>query len=121
MARETKAARDERLAAEAEARRTVARATYMTRVMAVLERATKANFELEVRDGLFVVEDRDARRDGTYRFPAEWSLDADNALDSLEFEVGYKEEALREAERRALVRTTALSKLTKEEREELGL
>jgi len=121
MARETVAQRTARLETEQAQREAVAKATYMTRVMSVLERATKANFELEVRDRLFVLEDRDDRRGGTYRFPAEWSLDADNALDSLEFEVGYKEEAMREAARRAQVRAAALSKLSQEERELLGL
>jgi len=121
MARETVAQRNARLEAERAQREAVAKATYMTRVMAVLERATKANFELEVRDELFVLEDRDDRRGGTYRFPAQWSDEADNALATLEWEVEHKEEALREAERRAQVRAAALSKLSAEERELLGL
>jgi hypothetical protein len=121
MARETVAQRNARMVAEREAELAVAKATYLSRLMSVLERATKVNFELEVRDGVFVVEDRDARRDGTYRLPVEWSQDADNTLDSLEFEVGYKEEAEREAERKAALKSAALSKLSVEEREVLGL
>ena len=121
MARETVTQRNLRLAEERAALDAMAKATYMTRVMAVLERATKANFELEVRDELFVLEDRDDRRGGTYRFPAQWSDEADSALSSLEFEVGYKEEAMREEVRRASVRAAALNKLTSEERELLGL
>jgi len=121
MARKTKAELTAEREAERQAQLAVARATYLSRLMMVLERATKANFELEVRDGLFVLEDRDARRDGTYRLPAEWHNNADDYLNTLEFEVGYKEEALREAERKALVRTAALSKLSTEERELLGL
>jgi hypothetical protein len=121
MARKTKAELTAEREAERQAQLTVARATYLSRLMMVLERATKANFELEVKDGLFVLEDRDARRDGTYRLPAEWHENADDYLQSLEFEVSYKEEALREAERKFQVRTAALSKLTEEERELLGL
>lgn len=121
MARETKEQKMERMAAERAAEQAVARATYLSRVMMVLERATKANFELEVKDGLFVLEDRDARRDGTYRLPAEWHENADDYLQTLEFEVSYKEEAQREAERKARVRATALSKLSAEEKDLLGL
>jgi len=121
MASKTKAEMAAARDAERQAHQTLARATYLNRVMMVLERATKANFELEVRDGLFVLEDRDARRDGTYRLPAEWHENADDYLNTLEFEVRYKEEALRDAELRANLRATALTKLSKEEREALGL
>lgn len=121
MARETKAERLAREAAERAAELAVSKATYLNRLMMVLERATKVNFELEVRDGLFVLEDRDARRDGTYRLPAEWHENADDYLQTLEFEVGYKEEAEREAQRRANLRANALNKLSAEEREALGL
>jgi hypothetical protein len=121
MARETKEQKMERMAAERAAEQAVARATYLSRLMMVLERATKANFELEVKDGLFVLEDRDARRDGTYRLPAEWHENADDYLQTLEFEVSYKEEAQREAERKARVRAAALSKLSAEEKDLLGL
>lgn len=121
MPRETAMQRNARLEAERANREALSRATYMSRVMGVLERATKANFELEVKDEQFVLEDRDDRRGGTYRFPAQWSTEADNALANLEWEVEHKEEAEREAARRAQVRAQALSKLSAEERELLGL
>ncbi len=122
MARETKAEKMERMAAERAAQLAVAKATYTDRMMTVLERANKVNFELEVRDGMFALQDRDARRDGTYFLPAVWNeANADDFLRNLEFEVELKEEATREAERRAQVRAQALSKLSQEERELLGL
>ena len=121
MARETKAQRDARLEAELQARLSVAKATYVERMMAVLERATKENFELEVKDMLFKVEDRDERRRVPHFLPPAWTETADMDLYSLEVSVELKEEARAEREQKALVRATALAKLTAEEREELGL
>ena len=121
MARETKAQRDARLEAELQARLSVAKATYTERMMAVLARATKENFELEVKNGLFKVEDRDERHRDAYFLKPTWSETADMDLYSLELSVELKEEARAEREQKALVRATALAKLTAEEREELGL
>ena len=122
MARKTKA----ELAAEREAahqaRYDVARATYTERLMAVLERAVKENFELEVRDGKFRVEDRDDRRfGGTFYLPPAWDEMADVDLFQLEVSVELKEEARAEREQKAQARAVALSKLSQEERELLGL
>jgi hypothetical protein len=121
MARETKAQRDARYDAERDARLAVAKATYPQRLMAVLERATKMNFELSVMNSEFRVEDRDDRRADMYLLPYEFSTKADDTLQSLEWEVESKEEARAEAERRATVRSAALNKLSAEEREVLGL
>ena len=122
MARKTKA----ELAAEREAEQAqqvaVAKATYTERMMAVLERAVKENFQLEVRDGKFCVEDRDDRRfSGTFYLPPAWDTMADVDLFQLEVAVELKEEARAEREQKAKVRATALAKLTAEERGELGL
>lgn len=96
--------------------------TYTERMMAVLQRAGKENFELEVRDGKFRVEDRDDRRfGGTFYLPPAWDRMADVDLFQLEQAVEFKEEARAEREQKAQVRATALAKLTAEEREELGL
>jgi hypothetical protein len=114
MARKTKAEQAQRVA--------VAKATYTERMMAVLERAAKENFELEVRDGKFRVEDRDDRRfSGTFYLPPAWDTMADVDLFQLEQAVELKEEARAELDQKAQVRATALAKLTAEEREELGL
>ena len=97
---------------------------YPQRLMAVLERATKENFELTVREGQFRVEDRDGgygRRGEAYMLTLEFSKSGDSTLDRLEWDVEEKEAARREAERKANLRATALAKLTAEERETLGL
>ena len=121
MARETKAQRLEREAAERAAYEAEMAATYPARLMAMLERATKVNFELEVRDGKFVLEDRDDRRDRVVELTLTYSTENQEALHELEWRVDMKEEAEREAERKRLAKQAALAKLTKEERELLGL
>jgi hypothetical protein len=121
MARETKAQREARLELAHEGRLAMARATYTERMMAVLERAVKENFELTVRSGKFVVEDRDERRVSPYVVQPTWSETADMDLYSLEVSVELKEEASAELVRKAQVRGKALAKLTEEERELLGL
>jgi hypothetical protein len=108
-------------ALEREAQLAVAKATYTERLMAVLERAVRENFELNVSNGKFVVEDRDERRRDAHLLQPTWTETADMDLYSLEVLVELKEEARAEREKRANVRATALAKLTAEEREELGL
>jgi hypothetical protein len=121
MAKETKAQREARLELEHEGRLAMARATYTERMMAVLERAVKENFELTARSGKFVVEDRDERRVSPYAVQPVWSETADMDLYSLEVSVELKEEASAELVRKAQVRGNALAKLTEEERQLLGL
>ena len=121
MARETKAQRVARLEAEHLQRVEMARATYTERMMAVLERAVRENFELNVSNGQFVVEDRDSRYRQAYNLQPTWTETADMDLYSLEVSVELKEEASAELVRKAQVRGKALAKLTEEERELLGL
>ena len=121
MARETKAERLAREAAEKAQRLEVAKATYVERMMAVLRRATKQNFELEVSETMhFRVTDRDGREDYFYVSP-DWDKSADMALEELEQSVEFKEEAATEAERLRNLRQTALAKLTEAERRALSL
>jgi hypothetical protein len=121
MARETKAQREARWDSERDAQLAISRASYTERMMAVLERAVRENFELNVSNGKFVVEDRDERRVSPYVVQPVWSETADMDLYSLEVSVELKEEERAERERRANLRTTALNKLSQEEREALGL
>jgi len=121
MARETRAEREVRLEAEHQAQLAVAKASYTERMMAVLERAVKENFELNVSNGQFVVEDRDDRYRQAYNLQPTWSETADMDLYRLEVSVELKEEASAELVRKAQVRGKALAKLTEEEREALGL
>jgi hypothetical protein len=121
MAKETKAQREARLELVQEGRLAMARATYTERMMAVLERAVRENFELTVKGNQFLVADRDERRVSPYAVQPTWSETADMDLYSLEVSVELKEEASAELVRKAQVRGNALAKLSKEERELLGL
>jgi antitoxin component of MazEF toxin-antitoxin module len=121
MARETKVERLAREAQERAAYEAEQAATYPDRLMEMLERATKQNFELEVREGKFVLSDRDDRRERTVELTLTYSTENQEALHELDWRVDMKEEAEREAARKAAVRQAALSKLSQEERELLGL
>jgi hypothetical protein len=121
MARKTKAELVAEREAEHQAQLAVAKATYTERMMAVLERAVKENFELTVKGNQFLVADRDERRASPYVVQPVWTETADMDLYSLEVSVELKEEASAELVRKAQVRGKALAKLTEEERELLGL
>lgn len=121
MAKETKAQREARMAAERQAQLLAMAEAYPARLMALLERATKENFELTVKEGMLRVEDRDNRRADAYMLSYSFTKHADSTLDELEWDLKEKEEARREAERKANLRVTALNKLSNEEREALGL
>jgi hypothetical protein len=123
MARETKAQREARLEAERLELVAVAKMTYTERMMALMARATKENFELTVDSDAneFKLSDRDSRFRNEYWVRPVWAEVADVQLYELEMAVEDKEEARAEREKRANVRATALAKLTTEERAELGL
>ena len=121
MPRETKAQRLEREEAERAARNAELAATYPQRLMAMLERATKHNFDLEVREGKFVLTDRDDPYEYNVELSLEYSEKNQYALDDLKRCVEVKEQADIEQKRKQALRANALSKLTAEEREELGL
>ena len=122
MARETAMQRNARLEAAEAARLLALAESYPARLMELPERATRfENFELTVRDGMFRVEDRDDRRADAYMLSYSFTKHADSTLDSLEWDVKEKEERRAEAERRAMLRSAALNKLSEEEREVLGL
>ena len=94
-------------------------AQYPTLLLDTLERATRLGFELTVRNAKFVVEDRNSR--------ANWTLnpthtkDSQADLEALMWDVESVEAARAEEERRYAMKQAALSKLSKEERELLGL
>lgn len=112
MAKETKAQREARWEAE-----------YLPRLMAALEEATnKNNYELMVVDGKFKLRNRDVESwyDPTWLSPT-YSMNDFDVLEDLEFELNLARQAREEAERKLATRQAALAKLTKEEREALGL
>jgi len=96
-------------------------ATYPERLMALLERATKQNYEMEVRDAKFVLEDRDNRWESTVELTLTFSRASQDALNQLEWRLEAKEEAEQKEQYRAQVRVAALNKLSQEEREILGI
>ena len=121
MAKETKAQRTAREAAARTMYLEEQRTTYPARLLAMLERAQDANFELRVRDGMYTLYDRDERRPETVVL-APWYSDVnDQTLERFQWDVEFKEEAEREANRKQVAKQVALSKLTAEERELLSL
>jgi len=122
MARKTKAElAAEREAAEA-ARRLAEAEAYPAKLMAALEEATtENNYELEVRNGMFSLRDRDSSSDLTLSLTMSYTENSFDAVESLEWDLNSKAEERAEAERRRNLRATALNKLTAEERELLGL
>lgn len=127
MARETVAQRNARLAKEREERLEAERLAYPLRLMNLLERVSNlSNFELSVKNGMFVVHDRDGGRYADdHELAYSWSTDHQAALENLTWKVDSVEEELAEARRRVEVKKEAERKvrelLSDEERELLGL
>lgn len=122
MAKETKAERSAREAYEHTLYIEDQRVTYMPRLMSMVQRAQAANFELNVKDMAFELRDRNYGYDRElYVFDLEYSENADESLRNIEWDIERKEESEREANRKFLATQTALAKLTKEEKELLGL
>lgn len=121
MAKETKAQRQEREAAETAKVVEWAKTTYTERMMAVFNRAVKMNFEMTVDATSFLLADRDERRPTTFHVSPTWDGMADCDLHLLEQAVEWKEDEAQERERVRNMREAALAKLTPEERELLKL
>ena len=121
MARETKAERTLRVATESMERQAEEQSTYPARLLAWLERAQDANFELRVKDGMYNVWDRDERGPVAEALSPYYTEQNEAALHGFTWTVTYKEDATRESNRKFLAKQTALAKLSKEEKELLGL
>ena len=127
MAKETKAERLVREAAERERVEAEEAATYPQRLMAMLARAQAANYELQANSDLtFTLYDRDEYRDdryNNYKYMLNLfrSTNSEELLNDLTWRVELKEKEAREAERKYQVKQAALNKLSEEERELLGL
>lgn len=122
MARETKAqceARYEREAAERQEQEQQA-AEYQPRLMRTLERATATGeFTLTVRNMAFLVTDLSDGEETSLTL--EYSESNWDNLHSVNWCVDSVELRQKEAQRREQLRTSALSKLSTEERDVLGL
>lgn len=122
MAKETKAERQAREETELAMYKAEQEATYPARLMNTLQRAQAANFELDARnDCTFQLYDRDERGYDEFEVDYFYSESANEDLDRLEREVSRKEEQTAEENRKFLVKQSALAKLSKEEKELLGL
>lgn len=126
MAKETKAQREAREQAEMEYLREVEETTYLQRLMIAMERACDYNFEMTVENGKFFLCDRDSP-DYMDRTGIDFSLApihsvADNdALETLEFRLKFKAEEEEKAKLKMQLKRSALAKLSKEERNALGM
>jgi hypothetical protein len=124
MGKETKAQRQDRGLQAARQERTAERIEqYLPKLMTALEEATtKSNYELEVRDSLFSLRDRDSRYcSNLVTLSAVYSQSNWDQLDTLVWDLQSKAEARVEQERKQAMKQVALAKLTKEEKELLNL
>ena len=104
-----------------EARVTREKAEYPTKLMEALEEATTLNnYELEVRNGMFSLRDRDSR-DSTLSLTLLYTENSYNALESLEWDLREKAAERAESERLSALRRAAFAKLSDEEKNALGL
>lgn len=124
MARETKAERMERQAREEAAEAELQKDAYPARLMALLERAAKTHeFDLTVKDAKLVMTRRNSSEysDQPMSFTLSYTFDNHSNLDELEWKVNAVEQEQAEAARKYQARQAALAKLSKEERELLGV
>lgn len=119
--KETKAQRIEREAAEAAAYNEARISSYRDRLMETLEYALRFSMELSISDRKFVVRDRNDNLEIVAVLSLEHSEENEDSLyDVKRTAEDYQMKSLA-AERKALLRRTALSKLTEEELEALDL
>ena len=116
MARKTKAELALEAANAQAMQEAEAEATYQPRLMAALAQSTKEYLDLTVEDNLFVVTDRTRDTRAVFVMSPTYTREAWE-LDSLESYLAKKVAERVESERKHLVKQTALSKLTAEERE----
>lgn len=122
MARMTRAEKMAAAAAERARQSQLDAEAYLPRLMTALESATNQNnYELTVLNAQFHLRDRDSSYDRGVALSPVYTESSFDALESLEWDLKQKAEARAEAERKYLVKQAALAKLSKEERELLGL
>lgn len=117
--RQAEAARMQELSEQARAAQEAEE--YPTRMMALLERASDVGFLITVDKQQFVVRDLSNRYGTEFSFGLQYDRNSMGVLDSLEFDVSIVEAEQAEQRRLAELRNAALSKLTKEERQALGV
>ena len=95
------------------------KSTFMDRLMGVLERAGKQNFEIEVKGSFFLLKDRDDARKDAREISPVWNDESDLLLADIEVDVEIKEAEAARFEVMNNLRNRALSKLSDEEQEAL--
>lgn len=122
MARETKAQRLEREAAFRAQQEEENRNIYFPSLMRALEDASNLYWDISVKNGAFVVDDRNGSK---YIVPPVYSEDYSKEnlwiLDDLESAIRSEQWSQAEAQRQYELRKNALAKLTEEDRKVLGL
>ena len=122
MARETQAQRAARLEVERVERELREAEQYMPRLMTALEEATVRNsYELTVRNGQFELADRSDRSELEFVLRPTYTPRNQVDLENLENELNYRAVQRLAEQKRLEAKAAALAKLTKEERELLGL
>lgn len=122
MARETKTERLAREEAESALRLETLEVEYPNKLMTALTRAHKHGYEIVPFTTGFTVQKPYCRKDyETFRVTYHFFAASDDQLDSLNWVLDRLEEEEREELRMREARTNALSKLTAEEKELLGL
>jgi hypothetical protein len=120
MPRETNAQRFAREKAEEQARVEETKAEHFPRLLMALEKATNIGWDISVKAEIFTVHDRD--NEESYEVPVKYTnWHCGHLLNMLEAAIDTEIRRLEEAGRKAAVRKQALSKLTEEERQILGI
>jgi len=120
MTKETKAERMARVEAEELVRQEELKSTYPQRLMAALHEAQTEGFLLDVKGMSFVLYDQNDS-DTVAIVSYEFTNAAEGLLEDLLHAVNWKKQRRLESNRRFEVKQNALSKLTPEEKELLGL
>ena len=120
MTKETKAERILREASEQSLYIKEQKATYIHRMMQILQDAQEEGFILTVRGNVFIVHDQNDS-DESYRINVDYDQESDTCLDNLRWATDRKLQVREESNRKYLAKRAALDKLTKEEKNLLGL
>jgi LPS O-antigen subunit length determinant protein (WzzB/FepE family) len=119
MPRETNVERLAREKAEEQARVDEAKAEYFPRLLMALEKATNIGWDISVKAEIFTV--HDGNNWLKYEVAAAYTSYSIDLLFDLEHAIDIETRRLEEVKRKIAVKKQALSKLTEEERQVLGV
>ena len=119
MARETKSQRLARQEAEEASSQAKMIEEYPEQLMVILERASFF-YEISVKEGAFQLRNSEDSSD-RFTFNVRYDTASQRNLEEIKWTLDMLEAEVRERERRAQIKQQALQKLSKEEREILGI